>query len=43
MAKVVLAAFLWMLVGIMVGSFLERQPTNVVRKIEGERTQSAAT
>ena len=45
MAKVVIAAFLWLLVGIMVGSFLDRefaQPTNVVRKIEGQRTQSAA-
>src|SRR5262249_16035727 len=38
----------WVLVGIMIGSFLERQvaqPTNVVRKIEADnaqRTQSAA-
>ena len=45
MAKTVIAAFLRMLVGIMVGSFLYRefaQPTDV--KIEGDnaqRTQSA--
>jgi hypothetical protein len=51
MAKTVIAAFLWMLVGIMLGSFLERQtaqPTNVVRQptnAEGysaQRVQSAA-
>jgi hypothetical protein len=48
MAKAVIATFLWLLVGIMIGLFLERQvaqPTNVVRKIEADnaqRTQSAA-
>jgi protein TonB len=47
MAKAIIAAVLWVLVGIMLGSYLERQvaqPTNVRRKIEGDnaqRTQSA--
>jgi hypothetical protein len=48
MVKPLIAAVLWMLVGIMVGSFLDRefaQPTDVVRKMESgnaQRTQSAA-
>jgi hypothetical protein len=36
MAKTVIAAFLWMLVGIMVGSFLERQ-ADVVCNIEAAK------
>jgi hypothetical protein len=41
MAKTVIAAFLWMLVGVMVGSFLERQVAQpTVRKIETDQQKA---
>jgi hypothetical protein len=41
MWKPLVAAFLWMLVGIMIGSFLEQQ-ADVARKIEAAKAQRSA-